>query len=292
MRRQNILITGCTGQIGYELKRLLNPLADVICPSRAQFDLSKPDSLGKKIKSWSPDLIINAAAYTSVDQAEYNADLVFIVNAIAPKIIAQEASDLNIPLIHFSTDYVFDGNKLGSYVEDDAPSPINIYGESKLKSEQYIIKNNKKSLIFRTSWIYGNCGNNFLTTIRKLLQSKSSLNIIDDQFGAPTWSYEVAHAIVEIIKQINSKDFNKWGLYHLSASGSTTWFNFAKSIKNENIPNSKAELYPIDSIGYNSVAKRPLNSILDNNKLLESLGIELPSWEVSLKKCIKLDITK
>ncbi len=286
MNRKTVLLIGCTGQIGNNLYQLMMPMYNVINPTRFQLDLSKPKALRKKIKDWNPDLIINAAAYTQVDKAENNAELVFLINTEAPIAIAQVANELNIPLIHYSTDYVFNGKKSCAYLENDNPDPINVYGESKLQSEEGVFQYNDKSLVLRTSWIYGNNGSNFLTIMKSLFRSKDEINVVNDQFGSPTWSYEVARATLKLITNIDKGSKNLWGLYHMTTSGSTTWHGFANEIQNKDDFNSITKVSPISSKDYKSIAKRPKNTVLNNDKLLTDWDIKLPHWKDALERCI------
>lgn len=227
-----ILLTGNTGQVGWELERTLMPLGEVVAVGRkaspTQLDLANLASIRPVIQTVQPDLIVNAAAYTAVDQAETEPDLALRVNGTAPGVIAEEAKRLGIPLIHYSTDYVFDGQKQSPYIETDTPDPVNIYGHTKLAGEVAIQQVGGGFLIFRTSWVYGLRGKNFLMTMLKLAREREELRIVDDQIGAPTWSRAIAETTAQIVAQ-GVQDIREFcdqyrGLYHLSAGGQTSWY--------------------------------------------------------------------
>lgn len=284
-----ILLTGASGQVGSELKRTLAPLGEVIAPDRNMFDLAKPETLRDKIQEWRPDLIVNPAAYTAVDKAEKESELAFIINADAPRVLAEEAERLKIPLVHYSTDYVFDGRKTVPYKEDDLPNPINVYGESKLKGEEFIKQRCEKHLILRSSWIYNLRSHNFLTTMRRLFRESQELSIVDDQIGAPTCSKEIADATAIIIKNMVSKNqdvnIGYWGLYHLSANGETSWYGFAKAIlelEKESLDKA-VKLIPILTSDYLTPAQRPLYSVMDCKKIFDNFGTKLSIWNYSLE---------
>jgi len=283
---RRILLTGATGQVGWELLRTLAPLGEVLAPGREIFDLSQPEKLREKIHEWKPDLIVNPAAYTAVDQAESEHELAFTANAAAPKILAEEAELLQIPLIHYSTDYVFDGKKGVPYTEEDSPNPLNIYGESKLKGEQSIQEINPQHLILRTSWVYSQRGNNFLTTMLRLFQEKKEISIVDDQIGIPTWSHMIAEATAHIIGKIESVDESYWGLYHLTGTGKTSWFRFAEAILSMIHDGRHPDLYPVSSEEYPTIATRPLNTPLSSSRIHDALHVRLPYWEKQLEQLL------
>jgi len=283
-RPRRILLTGSTGQVGWELARTLSPLGEVLTPGRDEFDLARPESLREKIRDWSLDLIVNPAAYTAVDQAETEHELAFKINTDAPRVLAEESERLNIPLIHYSTDYVFDGKKDGAYSEGDAPNPLNIYGESKLKGELALQGILEKHLILRTSWIYGQRGNNFLKTILRLSQEKNEIRIVDDQIGSPTWSRMIAEATAIIYGKVDGDMYDDWGLYHLTASGETSWFKFARAILNHANASNGNILKNIPTSEYKTIARRPKNSMLECIRAQVVLGVKLQHWRQELKQ--------
>lgn len=270
-----ILLTGVTGQVGSALQSTLPPLGEVIPASRAQLDLADPDSIRAAVRTARPEVIVNAAAYTAVDQAEREEDLAFSVNRDGPAVLAEEAARLGALLVHFSTDYVFDGEKTTPYVETDTPNPLNVYGASKLAGEQAIRQSGCRHLIFRTSWVYSAGGKNFLVTMLRLAREGKELRVVDDQHGAPTSSDTIATATTEALKRSVGQ-----GLYHMTAGGSTTWYEFARAIFREE--GIAAQVTPIATSDYPTPARRPRNSVLDNALLAKS-GIRLPSWEAGLR---------
>jgi dTDP-4-dehydrorhamnose reductase len=283
---KKILLTGATGQVGWELSRALAPLGGLITPDSTEFNLAEPESLRKNIREWKPDIIVNPAAYTAVDQAEREHDLVFRVNADSPKVLAEEAERLNIPMIHYSTDYVFDGEKGEPYRESDETRPLNIYGESKLQGEMAIQNIVEQHIILRTSWIYSLRGSNFLTTMLRLFKEKDEISVVNDQIGAPTWSRMVAEVTSIIMSQLHQKE-NGWGLYHLSASGESSWYHFVKEIKRVEDEKRKFSINAISSEQYVTAATRPKNSLLNSRKLSQQWNVKLPGWDVSLKQCLE-----
>jgi len=283
---KKILLTGATGQVGWDLSRALAPLGGLITPDSTEFNLAEPESLRKNIREWKPDIIVNPAAYTAVDQAEREHDLVFRVNADSPKVLAEEAERLNIPMIHYSTDYVFDGEKGEPYRESDETRPLNIYGESKLQGEMAIQNIVEQHIILRTSWIYSLRGSNFLTTMLRLFKEKDEISVVNDQIGAPTWSRMVAEVTAIIMSQLHQKE-NGWGLYHLSASGESSWYHFVKEIKRVEDEKRKFSINAISSEQYVTAATRPKNSLLNSRKLSQQWNVKLPGWDVSLKQCLE-----
>jgi len=283
---KKILLTGATGQVGWDLSRALAPLGGLITPDSTEFNLAEPESLRKNIREWKPDIIVNPAAYTAVDQAEREHDLVFRVNADSPKVLAEEAERLNIPMIHYSTDYVFDGEKGEPYRESDETRPLNIYGESKLQGEMAIQNIVEQHIILRTSWIYSLRGSNFLTTMLRLFKEKDEISVVNDQIGAPTWSRMVAEVTSIIMSQLHQKE-NGWGLYHLSASGESSWYHFVKEIKRVEDEKRKFSINAISSEQYVTAAIRPKNSLLNSRKLSQQWNVKLPRWDVSLKQCLE-----
>ncbi len=276
-----ILLTGRTGQVGWELERALAPLGEVLALGREELDLTLPEQIVATLRSAKPTVIVNAAAYTAVDRAESEQDSAFAINARAPGVLAEEAKRLGALLVHYSTDYVFNGAKAGPYDEDDAPDPINVYGASKLAGEQAIGLAGPRHWIFRTSWVYAPRGKNFLLTILRLAREGKPLRVVADQFGAPTSAAMIARATTRAIALLApGKVAPRSGLYHVSASGQTSWHGFAQAILKEfELPD------PVQAIAtaeYPLPARRPANSVLDNARLAQEFGICLPSWEEGL----------
>ena len=286
-----ILLIGKNGQVGKELEKALVEPEELIALDEHDLDLTNLDSIRTKIRHLQPDVIVNAAAYTAVDQAESEPDLAMTVNGTAPGILAEEAKRINALLIHYSTDYVFDGTKSSPYTEQDTPNPLNVYGHTKLAGEQAIAANASRFLIFRTEWVYDNQGKNFLNTIKRVGAQRSELTIVDDQFGAPTWSREIAQgtaqAIALYLADPNPKRIN--GIYHLTAQGQTSWFCFAQAAAEYGLFACLARpsaLRAISSAEFPTPAKRPMYSVLSTAKLLKQFGIQLPDWKVSLRECL------
>ena len=272
-----ILLTGREGQVGWELQRSLVALGDVVATDRREFDLCDSNAIRRIVRKTSPDIIVNAAAYTAVDSAESEPDVAMQVNAVAPGILAEEAKLLGALLVHYSTDYVFDGSKKSPYKEEDAPNPLSVYGRSKLEGEQAIAASKCRHLIFRTSWVYGSRGRNFLLTILKAAHEKPELRVVDDQFGAPTSSLAIAEATARALQVRGAH-----GLYHMTAGGQTNWFGFAQTIlRNAAI---STPVSPIRSDQYPAKATRPRNSVLDNSRLKGAFGMSLPDWEDQLEQ--------
>lgn len=289
---RTILLTGKNGQIGWELRRTLAPLGQIVAPGRDEMNLAQPQSIRDAVRRIQPDLIVNAAAYTAVDQAESEPELAIAVNGAAPGILAEEARRLGAALVHYSTDYVFDGTKIGAYDESDPPAPPNIYGKTKLEGEKAIEAAGIPHLIFRTSWVYGNRGKNFLLTMLRLAETRDELRIVDDQSGAPTWSRLIAEATAQVLSQSlgpQAKDGSqiekRSGTYHLSAAGQTTWFGFAQAIfeGRDHAP----RLIPITTRDYPLPAARPANSVLAHAKIENAFGIALPDWKTGLRLCLE-----
>ncbi|RCJ27976.1 dTDP-4-dehydrorhamnose reductase [Nostoc minutum NIES-26] len=285
-----ILLTGVTGQVGWELQRTLMTVGEVIPVSRNQIDLTQPDSIRHIIQEIKPDLIVNPAAYTAVDKAESEPELAMAINGIAPGVIAEEAKRLGAAIIHYSTDYVFDGGNKSPYTESDKPNPQNIYGKTKLAGEEAIASVGVPHLILRTSWVYGLRGKNFLLTMQKLAQEREEIKVVNDQIGAPTWSRAIAEATAQILFQaqqdVSGFLASKGGLYHLTASGQTSWYGFAQAIFQYNPEHNQRKLQKliaISSKGYPTAASRPAYSLLNNQKLSNTFDLLLPEWQKSLE---------
>jgi dTDP-4-dehydrorhamnose reductase len=283
-----ILISGQHGQVSQALQTSLQDLGELIVLGRDRLDLSQPESIRDVVRVIKPDLIINAAAHTAVDQAESESELAFAINATSPGVFAEEAAALGIPFIHYSTDYVFDGSKDGLWDEADTPNPLGVYGSSKLAGEQAIEKAGGQYLILRTSWVYSLTGRNFLLTMQRLLQEREKLTIVGDQIGAPTWAGTIAHSTRELIQRWRDGKPGAWGVYHLTAGGETSWFGFAEAIGKELIKAGKpcATLEPIPSSAYPTPAKRPLNSRLDCSRLQRDWGVSQPGWHDAMLECL------
>lgn len=283
-----ILICGQHGQVSRELQQRLQGLGELIVLGRDQLDLANAEQIRQQVRAHRPSLIINAAAHTAVDQAESEPDAAFAINAIAPGILAEEAKALGIPLIHYSTDYVFDGSKPAPYTEADTPNPLGVYGKSKLVGEQAIAAVGGQYLILRTSWVYSNHGKNFLLTMQRLLQEKPQMRIVADQIGAPTWAGSIADSTLALIERWQVGTAGEWGVYHLTAQGETSWFGFAEAI-GEHLRNQGkacAELEPIPSSAYPTPAQRPLNSRLDCSRLHQQWHVSQPHWQDALHECL------
>ena len=283
-----ILISGKTGQVAVELQKHLAGLGNLIVLGRDVLDLSQPEQIRAQVRAHKPDLIIIAAAHTAVDQAESEPELAFAINATAPGVFAEEAAALGIPLIHYSTDYVFDGRKPAPYTEDDATNPLGVYGKSKLAGELAIAASGAQHLILRTSWVYSTHGKNFLLTMQRLLQERSELRVVADQIGAPTWAGTIAQSTRALIERWQSGDAAAWGTYHLTASGETSWFGFTQAIAGHLTAQGKAcaTLEPIPASAYPTPAARPQNSRLDCSKLAREWGVTQPDWEAALSACL------
>lgn len=285
-KKIKILLTGGTGQLGRELKLDLSHLGSVWAPKRSEFDLSNLQTVRKKIQIYKPDLILNTAAFTNVEQAEAEPDLARIINAYAPKVMAEEANKLNITLIHISTDYVFDGKNKIPYCEVDKPNPLNVYGKTKLEGEKYIKIIHDKYLILRTGWVYSSTGGkNFYQTISKLLKQKKKINVVKDQIGSPTSVKFLSQKIIQIINQINLKQNNekRWGLYHLTETEAMSWYQFALKIYKKqayDINTIKKKIVPVDSKLYPSLVKRPKFSVLNTTRIEYNFGLNLKNLNI------------
>jgi dTDP-4-dehydrorhamnose reductase len=306
-----ILLTGKNGQVGAELLHLLPQVGEVVAFGHDQLDLSNPADIRRTIREVRPQLIVNAAAYTAVDQAETDETTAQAVNAHAPGLMAAEAKKIGGALIHYSTDYVFDGTKKAPYDEIDSVNPLNVYGKTKFAGEQAIRDSGVPHLIFRTAWVYARQGRNFVRTILRLATQREELRIVSDQIGAPTCASEVAAATANILTSM--RDMNNCGFvfsevsgtYHMSAAGQTTWYDFAKTILEKaeatsHIPDWLAaatkerpliarRLIPISTKEFGSPTHRPVYSILSNSRLIQTFGVALPDWQAQLQRCFASD---
>jgi dTDP-4-dehydrorhamnose reductase len=289
------LILGSGGQLGRELQRVFKGFGSVISADRNIVDLTQAEQLRTYVRRVQPDVILNAAGYTAVDRAETEKQLARLVNAEAPRILAEEARSRNALLVHYSTDYVFDGSKAEPWDETDLARPLNTYGTTKLAGEQGIQSVGGEFLIFRTSWVYGPFGNNFLLTMLRLARERGKLSVVDDQMGAPTTTMSLARATQMIVGGVLTGRFGEardWaGLYHMSCGGSTSWYGFAEAIFAQAATQLDAkapELTPIPTKSYSTPAARPRNSVLSNEKLGERFGLQLSSWEAGLDEVMEV----
>ncbi len=269
-----ILLSGRNGQVGWELARLLPTIGEVVSTGRGELDLADADAIRRIVREAKPQLIVNAAAYTAVDKAESEPELAMRINGTAPGVLAEEAKRQGARLVHYSTDYVFDGSKRGAYVEDDAPNPLSVYGRSKLAGERAIRDIGGRHLILRTSWVYGPRGKNFFLTIARKAASGERLRVVADQRGVPTTSGFLAEKTLALLKGGAS------GLLHLVPAGETTWYDFAREIVQ--LTGSKSEVQPIKAGEFPAAARRPANSVLDNRKATAALGAPMPDWRTLL----------
>jgi len=308
-----ILLTGRSGQLGWELERALAPLGEMVALDRAGLDLADPERIRSVLREIKPGLIVNAAAYTAVDRAESEPEAAFAINERAPGILAEEAGRLGALLIHYSTDYVFDGTKTGPYSEEDTPGPLNVYGASKLEGEKAIAASGARHWIFRTSWVYAPRGKNFFLTVLRLAREGKPLRVVTDQLGAPTSAAMLARATAQALStqaqalstraqalstqaqalstqpQVLSTTSAQYpappsGLYHMSAGGRTSWHGFACAVLREfGLADPVAAIAAAE---YPTPAKRPANSLLDTGRLAASFGIRMPSWEAGLREAV------
>ncbi|WP_433692578.1 dTDP-4-dehydrorhamnose reductase [Herbaspirillum seropedicae] len=290
-----ILLTGASGQLGQVLQPMLARHGELLAPSSRELDLADRQALQSFVQQARPGLIVNAAAYTAVDKAESDVARAEAVNALAPMILAQQAQMLGAPLVHFSTDYVFDGKSARPYVETDPTGPLNVYGRTKLAGEQGIAAHCDAYWILRTSWVYGCYGSNFLKTMWRLAGEREYLTVVDDQIGAPTWTHTIADTLARMLAhgadaQQSVRDTT--GLYHLSAGGATSWHGFAQRIlqllraQGETALLDPALVRPIASDAYPAIAQRPRNSRLDTGLLRRTFSLSLPTWDEALERCL------
>lgn len=278
-----ILLTGINGQVGAAIQQALGRSTlqhELIALDRLGLDLSDPASIARALNEHQPDIIINPAAYTAVDQAESDQDAALAINAAAPKQLAEGAARLGIPLIHFSTDYVFDGSKQGAWLESDTPQPLNVYGASKLAGEQAITASGCAHVILRTSWVYSSGGKNFYLTMRRLLSERDAVTVVDDQFGTPTPAGWLAEVVLQLLQRWQAGQWHS-GIYHCTPTGVTHWLGFAQVIAAQLASEQrlKAKLTGIPSNDYPTPAQRPANSQLCCNKLRDTWVIALPDWQ-------------
>ncbi len=293
-----ILLLGKDGQVGWQLQRSLAPHGEVVACGRAQCDLADPDRIRSIVRDVRPAIIVNAGAYTAVDQAESEPVLAHRINAVAPEVLAAEAARSGALLIHYSTDYVFDGGKEGPYVEGDPTGPLGVYGRTKLEGEEAVRAAGGKSVIFRTSWVFGARGNNFVKTILRLAREKDSLNVVDDQVGSPTPAAMIATVTgvgLAMLRHGAALEPGESRLYHLAAARPVSWCGFARTIVGlaGQAPGFDLRLRPeaiaaIPSVDYPTPARRPMNSRLDCRRLESDFGLQMPDWQPYLERMLQL----
>jgi dTDP-4-dehydrorhamnose reductase len=290
-----LLVTGGTGQIGYELVRELAPLGRVVAPPRAELDIAHPDAVRSYVRALRPDVIVNAAAYTAVDDAETEGDVCHRVNAAAPGVLAEEAVSLGAVLVHYSTDYVFDGAKDVPYAEDDEPGPLQAYGRSKLLGERGVQSAGGSYVILRTSWVYGARGRNFLRTMLRLAREPRALRVVDDQVGTPTWCRLVASVTAQLLAperggRLGARIREAPGVYHLTGAGQCSWAEFAEAeLSLDGAPDEHRSggVRRVSSAEYGARATRPRNSVLDNGKVRDQIGVVMPHWRAQLQLALE-----
>ena len=283
MSRPTILLTGASGQIGFELRTILPAYGQVVALDRAALDLADPDAIVSTVRRVRPQAIVNAAAYTAVDRAESEADLAQAINARAPAILADEAKRQDAVLIHYSTDYVFDGASSVPYAEDSPTHPLNVYGSSKREGERAIAAVGGASVVLRTSWVYGSRGQNFLLTMRRLARERDEIRVVEDQIGVPNWSRALAKATAQLFAGGISALKARPGVYHMSGGGQASWFEFARAVIGDV---DTPRLVPISSAEYQTPARRPAYGVLATGKIAASFGVVLPHWRVTLRECL------
>lgn len=285
-----ILLIGKNGQVGWELRRTLAPLAEVVAVDYPEINFADTPALRRLVAETKPAVVVNAAAYTAVDKAETEQELCHQINATGPAVLAEEARRLGALIVHYSTDYIFDGSKQTPYVETDQPSPLGAYGASKLAGDEAVCASGAEHLIFRLCWVYGARGQNFLLTMQRLAREREKLRVVKDQVGCPTWSRMIAEttalALQQVIASRERAAFN--GAYHLAASTHTSWHGFASKIM-ELMPEADRKCREVEGIStaeYPTPAKRPAYSVLNCDKLQKTFGLRLPDWETSLRQVL------
>jgi len=291
MSTKKVLLFGKVGQVGWELRRTLAPMSQLTCVDYPDVDFTNPESVRRQIELAAPDFIINAAAYTAVDKAESETALATKINAEAPGIMAAEAKKRGALLVHYSTDYVFDGNKTTPYVEEDAPNPLGAYARTKHAGDEAIRQSGCDHLIFRLCWVYGARGANFMLTMQRLAREREKLRVVADQVGCPTWSRMIAETTALALRQVRTADdaCALSGTYHLCASGQTSWHGFAKAIIDLMPPDTRKcrEVEGITSAEYPTPTKRPAFSVMSCAKLERTFGLRLPDWHDSLRDVVE-----
>ncbi len=285
-----ILLTGRNGQVGFELRRALAPLGEVVAVDQATCNLADADAVRALVREVAPDVIVNPAAYTAVDKAESDRDAAYAVNAVAPGVLGAEAERLGALVVHFSTDYVFDGAKDGAYTEDDVPAPQGVYGASKLAGELALAAATPRHLILRTSWVVGAHGGNFAKTMLRLAAERDRLTVVADQFGAPTSAALLADLVAQLVRQHQRERAPSfpYGTYHVAASGETSWHAYARFVVAQALAAGKTlkagpdDIHPLTTAQYPTPARRPANSRLDTQRFRTAFGLRLPPWQESV----------
>ena len=295
-----ILLTGKSGQVGFELRRALACLGEVCAVDQPECDLTNVSAIRELVRSFKPNVIVNAAAYTAVDKAESEPELAHAINAVAPGVLGEEAAKLGAWVVHYSTDYVFDGTKQGTYTEEDSTNPLSLYGQTKRDGEIALQASGVRHLIFRTSWVVGAHGSNFAKTILRLALERESLNVVADQYGAPTSAALLADVTAQLVRQRQREgdDRYRFGLYHLVADGETTWCDYARFVVSEaTVAGKSLKLSPdairaISSSDYPTAANRPANSRLDSTKLRRTFQLALPDWQSGVRHILQQVLAK
>jgi len=290
-----ILVTGSNGQLGFELQRALAPLGDVVAVDRARCDMADAEAIRLLVRSVAPDVIVNPAAYTAVDKAETDQQTAFAVNAQAPAVLGEEATRLGALVVHYSTDYVFDGTKEGSYSETDRPNPQSVYGSTKLAGERGLAAANPRHLILRTSWVVGAHGGNFAKTMLRLGAEREQLSVVADQFGAPTSAALLADLTAQLVRQYQREAAMAfpYGTYHVAGAGETSWFDYARFVLQEALAAGKSlkagpgAIKPLSTADYPTAAKRPANSRLDTSHFRDTFDLRLPPWQESVRHVLQ-----
>lgn len=289
-----ILVTGKNGQVGFELQRALAPLGEIVAVGQAECDFANADAIRELVRRVAPDVIVNPAAYTAVDKAETDQATASAVNAGAPAVLGEEAARLGALVVHYSTDYVFNGSKDGAYTETDRPDPQSVYGSTKLAGERALAEVNPRHLILRTSWVVGAHGGNFAKTMLRLAAEREQLSVVADQFGAPTSAALLADLTAQLLRQYQrtSEDGFPYGTYHVAASGETNWCDYARFVIREALVSGKVlkagpdAVLPLTTAQYPTPAKRPGNSRLDTSRLRATFGVQLPSWQEGVRQVL------
>ena len=287
-----LLVVGAQGQVARSLIEVANKRhISLVSLGRPELDLTRPETIKYWVKKAAPDFVVNAAAYTAVDNAENDEAAAKALNHIGAGVLAGICSDHNIPIIHLSTDYVFDGSKTGPYSETDPTSPLGVYGQSKLDGELAVATENSKHIILRTAWVFSPFGNNFVKTMLRLAKTRDELSVVDDQFGCPTYAPHLAGGIIQIVETLtkSQQDDGLWGIYNMAGNGKTTWCGFAREIFANSLKYDKKEIkvVPILTEDFPTPARRPVNSTLDCGKLEKSFGVFLPDWKTGAADCVK-----
>lgn len=286
-----ILLLGASGQVGWELRRTLSVLGEIVACTRdasadRRLDVADLDDVRRTLDVVTPDVIVNAAAYTAVDKAQSEPELARRINGEMPSLLGDWAARQHALVMHYSTDYVFDGGKVDAYVETDAPAPINVYGDSKRSGDEALLASGCDALILRVAWVYGRRGSNFLLTMQRLMAERDKVRVVSDQIGAPTWSRSVAQATAAVLARLptGADRRARCGVYHLAPQGEASWYDFAVAIRDASGFDCSVE--PIPSSEYPTLAGRPANSRLDSDKLAHTFGVRLPHWRHDLDLCL------